>query len=87
MDSYEETFNRPTGPHKEIRIMSEQNNPMPSFPINVVFDGPPGHKSGRFVEVEDDSGKSISIGKWIKRPDGLWSLQIEPTLAKNMGET
>jgi hypothetical protein len=22
--------------------------------VNVVFDGPPSHESGRFVEVEDD---------------------------------
>jgi hypothetical protein len=46
--------------------------------INIIFDGPPSHESGRFVEVETDDGKSISIGEWIERPDGLWSLRIEP---------
>ena len=24
--------------------------------IDIVFDGPPSHQSGRFVEVEDDKG-------------------------------
>lgn len=45
-------------------------------PINIVFDGPPSHESGRFVEVETDDGKSINVGEWIKRPDGLWALRI-----------
>lgn len=27
--------------------------------VDIVFDGPPSHKSGRFVEVEDQDGKSI----------------------------
>ena len=43
--------------------------------IDVVFDGPPGPESGRFVEVERD-GKSISIGEWVQREDGLWALRI-----------
>lgn len=30
--------------------------------IDVVFDGPPSHESGRFVEVEDAAGRSISVG-------------------------
>ena len=44
--------------------------------IDILFDGPPSHESGRFVEVEDESGKSINIGDWIKRSDGLWALRI-----------
>lgn len=44
--------------------------------INIIFDGPPSHESGRFVEVEDDNGKSIKVGEWIKRDDGLWALKI-----------
>ena len=36
----------------------------------------PGPESGRFIEVEDDTGKSISVGEWIRRPDGLWALRI-----------
>ena len=44
--------------------------------INIIFDGPPSRESGRFVEVEDDAGRSICAGEWIKRPDGLWALRI-----------
>jgi hypothetical protein len=43
--------------------------------IDIVFDGPPGHESGRFVEVERD-GKSISLGEWQQRSDGYWVLRI-----------
>ena len=48
--------------------------------VNILFDGPPSHESGRFVEVETDDGKGISAGewgKWIERPDGLWALRID----------
>lgn len=44
--------------------------------INIIFDGPPSHESGRFVEVETDDGGSINAGKWIERTDGLWALRI-----------
>jgi len=45
--------------------------------INIIFDGPPGPSSGRFIEVETDSGWSLNVGEWIERPDGLWALRIE----------
>lgn len=44
--------------------------------INIIFDGPPGHEAGRFVEVETDDGRSIDAGEWIERPDGFWALRI-----------
>lgn len=44
--------------------------------INILFDGPPSHKSGQFVEVETDDGKSINAGEWIDRGDGYWALRI-----------
>lgn len=47
-----------------------------TIPINIIFDGPPGHTSGRFIEVENDEGKSINCGEWIERSDGYWSLRI-----------
>jgi hypothetical protein len=47
--------------------------------IDIVFDGPPGPTSGRFVEVEDPSGRSIKAGEWINRPDGMSVLRI-PTI-------
>jgi hypothetical protein len=43
---------------------------------DIVFDGPPGHEAGRFVEVEDGAGRSINAGEWIKRDDGLWALRL-----------
>ena len=45
--------------------------------VNIIFDGPPSHESGRFVEVETDEGRSIKIGKWIEAPTGYWSLRIK----------
>jgi hypothetical protein len=50
--------------------------------IDVVFDGPPAHVSGRFVEVEDENGASVSVGEWIDRGNGLWALRI-PRPAKH----
>jgi hypothetical protein len=47
--------------------------------IDVLFDGPPSHESGRFVEVNDDTGASIRAGEWIERDDGLWALRIMTT--------
>jgi hypothetical protein len=49
---------------------------MKSIPINIIFDGPPAHESGRFIECETDDGKGISVGEWVERPDGLWALRI-----------
>lgn len=43
--------------------------------IDIVFDGPPSHESGRFIEVENELGQSISFGKWVERSDG-WVLRI-----------
>jgi hypothetical protein len=46
--------------------------------IDIVFDGPPSHESGRFVEVENDQGASIGLGEWVQRADGYWCLRITP---------
>lgn len=43
---------------------------------DIVFAGPPGPDAGRFVEVEDGSGKNIRFGEWIQRADGFWVLRI-----------
>ena len=45
--------------------------------IRIVFDGPPGPESGRFVETEDAEGHGISIGEWHDRSDGLVELRIK----------
>ena len=47
--------------------------------IDIVFDGPPGPESGRFIEVEDASGRSIRFGEWLQRTDGFWVLRIART--------
>lgn len=48
--------------------------------FDVVFDGPPGKVSGRFVEVENAAGHSIgSVGEWVDRGDGTWALRIDAT--------
>ncbi|WP_244110401.1 MULTISPECIES: Lar family restriction alleviation protein [Burkholderia cepacia complex] len=44
--------------------------------IDIVFDGPPSRESGRFVEVEDEHGRSFNAGEWIDRGNGLWALRI-----------
>lgn len=44
--------------------------------VHVVFDGPPSHESGRFVECETPDGRSINAGEWHERSDGLWELRI-----------
>ena len=44
--------------------------------IDIVFDGPPSHESGRFVEVENERGESINFGEWVERPDGYWVLRF-----------
>lgn len=44
--------------------------------IDIVFDGPPGPESGRFVEVEDETGKSIDAGEWLESLDGFHRLRI-----------
>ncbi len=46
--------------------------------IDIVFDGPPSNEAGRFVEVENSHGVSISFGEWIQREDGYWALRISP---------
>lgn len=51
----------------------------------VVFDGPPGHESGRFVECETADGRSVSVGQWHERPDGFWELRIADRLATLTG--
>ena len=47
--------------------------------VHVVFDGPPSHESGRFVECEDGLGNGISAGKWVQVGD-LWHLVIANVL-------
>jgi hypothetical protein len=45
--------------------------------LHIIFDGPPAPDGPRFVEVEDDAGKSINAGEWSKRADGYWVLKCD----------
>jgi hypothetical protein len=44
--------------------------------VDVVFDGPPSHESGRFIEVENLRGESVGRGEWIDRGNGYWALRL-----------
>lgn len=50
------------------------------WPLHIVFDGPPAHESGRFVEVIDATGNSVNAGEWVKY-DPFWDLVIQAPLA------
>ena len=41
--------------------------------VYVVFDGPPGPESGRFVDVETRNGRGLSVGEWSQRGN-YWTL-------------
>ena len=45
----------------------------PSLQFYIVFDGPPGPESGRFVEAETDTGRSVAVGEWRQRGE-YWLL-------------
>ena len=40
-----------------------------------MFDGPPTQHGPHLVEIEDDTGHSITIGEWIDRGDTFWALR------------
>ena len=44
--------------------------------LHVIFDAPPGPTCGRFVECETAGGRSVGVGEWVERPDGLWALVL-----------
>lgn len=47
-----------------------------TFPLDILFDGPPGPNPGRFVEVEI-GGRSVRIGTWISGPGESWALRLD----------
>lgn len=53
--------------------------------LHVVFDGPPGPVSGRFVEVEIPKGNGVWLsahaGEWVERRDGYWALVLKGKIA------
>lgn len=53
------------------KVIAEGKNP--PHEIHIVFDGPPEPESGRFIEVENEKGEGISVGRWEQRGD-TWHL-------------
>lgn len=57
--------------------------------INIIFDGHPGPEGPRFVEIENDEGKSIRIGDWEPDPrpehEGYWRLRIVNSALRAIG--
>lgn len=46
--------------------------------VDIVFTAPPGPANECvFVEVETLDGRSVSLGEWVQRPDGLAALRVE----------
>lgn len=48
--------------------------------VVIVFDGPPGATSGRFVEVEEANTRAgVDVGQWYEDPHnpGWWLLALE----------
>lgn len=56
-------------------MTEHQSSPAPIWPLHIVFDGPPSHESGRFVEVNDSTGKSVNAGEWVENGQ-FWELII-----------
>lgn len=38
--------------------------------LHIVFDRLPCPDGARFIDVEDDTGRSVRVGEWRQRPDG-----------------
>lgn len=87
-DELEALIDNPPPPNDALRQLYRDGKALqvqPSAPdsgdggaqyIDIVFDGPPSHESGRFVEVENERGQSIKFGGWVHRLDGYWALRI-----------
>lgn len=58
------------------RLKKTSKDPSKGKSYHVVFDKFPDHDAPRFIELEDDNGRSISAGEWKKRDDGLVELVL-----------
>lgn len=46
--------------------------------VDIVFTAFPGPSNECvFVEVEDQHGRSVRLGEWVERPDGLAALRVD----------
>lgn len=44
--------------------------------LRIVCSTAPSHEWPKFIEVEDENGKSCNVGEWREREDGLWELVV-----------
>jgi len=44
--------------------------------VDIVFDGPPDANPPKFVEVEDDQGRSICFAEWIEQCENASSVAL-----------
>jgi hypothetical protein len=51
-----------------------------SSKVALLFDGPPGPESGRFIEAENAAGEGVKVGAWVQRGDGIWALELDVIL-------
>ena len=71
--------------------MTDSNDPTPApageapAQYRVLFDGPPSHESGRFVELEDETGRSISAGEWVEEGP-FWVLVLPAPAGERLTE-
>lgn len=54
--------------------------------INFIFARDGSHPQLRFVEIEGPDGKSIQIGSWRMREDGLYELHLPPRVQRDHEE-
>lgn len=45
--------------------------------VRVVFERDPGAPDLVLVDVEDEAGRSVSVGTWVDRADGLVELRLD----------
>jgi hypothetical protein len=51
--------------------------------VDIVFAGPPGPEPPRYVEIEDEYGRSMRYGQWVEREDEVWVLRIPSVRESN----
>lgn len=57
-----------------LRVAPTQST-TPEVPdLVILFDGPPAHESGRFIDVDTPHS---GVGEWDSRDDGIWTLTIK----------
>ena len=64
-------------PARGLRASPSDDLPDSVKELRIVCSAPPSHVNPEFIELEDEDGKSIGVGVWRERDDGLWELAID----------